>query len=384
MEIATSATVAPNGGNNQAAMAGQPVPVAPSVVVRDLAGNPLSGVPVTFAVTGGGGYVTAGTAVTNGSGVATVGSWVMGSPAAVNSLTATAAGASAPVSFTAVGCSGGGGTAYNITLCFVTPVTATQRAAFESAAARWQQVVTGDVPDVALSMGAGTCGDASPGFDLSVDDLLIFVSLENIDGLGNFLGFANWCYRRAAGLPLVGWMRFDAADMPSMESNGLLGPVIRHEMGHVLGIGGTMWTQLGLLQNPSPVGGPALDTWFSGSQGIAGFNSIGGSSYTGGQKVPVQNTGPAGTINQHWREGLLRTELMTASINVGANPLSLLTVRSLADLGYTVNTGAADPVYYGLSARDGEPAADAVPLGGDVMAIPQYTVDARGRATRIR
>jgi hypothetical protein len=373
-----------NGGNNQAAMVGTAVPTAPSVLVRDLSNNPLAGVPVTFSVTSGGGYLTSASATTNASGVATLGSWVLGSPAALNTLSATAAGASTPASFTASGCSGGGGTGYGITLCYTTTLTATQRAAFESAAARWKGIITNDVPDIAFSLGAAGCGSTSPSFNLSVDDLMIFAGIEAIDGPGGILGSAGPCiFRTPAGQPILGSMRFDAADMATMESGGLLQGVILHEMGHVLGIG-VLWSYFGLLVNQSPVGGPPLDTYFSGSNGITGFNNIGGSTYTGGNKVPVENTGPGGTINAHWRESVLANELMTGYANAGSMPLSQLTVRSLADLGYTVNAAAADPFFLTLTMRAGAAAPGAVPLGDDVAELPLYGIDKQGRTTRIR
>jgi len=385
IEVATAATVVVNGGNNQAAMAGSAVPTAPSVLVRDLSNAPLAGVPVTFSVASGGGYLTGATAVTNASGIATVGSWVLGSPAVLNTLTATAAGAGTPASFKASGCSGGGGTGYGITLCYTTTLTASQRAAFDSAAARWQRVITADLADVPFSLAAGGCSSGSPAFNLSVDDLLIFAGIEAIDGVGGLLGAAAPCFVRSGGssLPFVGFMRFDAADMANLESSGLLQGAIRHEMGHVLGIG-TLWSTLGLLVSPSPVGGPPLDTYFSGSNGIAGFNSIGGSTYTGGSKVPVENNAPAGTINSHWRESVLANELMTGYANAGSMPLSLLTVRSLSDLGYTVNTAQADAFFLTLSMRAGEAAPGPVPLLNDVADVPLYSVDAQGRRTRIR
>lgn len=383
VEVAAAAAVAVNGGGSQAAMAGTAVPTAPSVRVRDLEGRPLAGVPVTFAATTGGGVVTGATTVTDADGVARVGSWVLGSPAALNTLVATAAGASAPAVFTAAGCAGGGA-GYAITLCYTTPVTASQRAAFEASAARWQEIVTQDLPNVGFGLGAGGCGSASPAFQLDVDDLLIFAGVEAIDGPGGVLGSAAPCVVRAAGgLPVLGVMRFDSADVATMESVGLLRGVILHEMGHVLGVG-TRWPALGLLVSPSPVGGPAADTYFAGSGGIAGFDLVGGDAYTGGRKVPVENTGPAGTINAHWRESLLMTELMTGYVNAGAMPLSQLTVRSLGDLGYTVDPSKADAFYLTMSAGEGGPAPGSVPLGDDVASVPQYTVDAQGRVVRVR
>jgi hypothetical protein len=177
-------------------------------------------------------------------------------------------------------------------------------------------------------------------------------------------------------------MRFDAADVAALESSGRLGSVILHEMGHVLGIG-TLWPSLGLVHDPSAVGTP-LDTWFSGTGGLAGFHEIGGATYTGGQKVPVENAGSAGRMNVHWREGVLANELMTGTLNAGSNPLSLLSVRSLADLGYTVNAAGADPFFLALTLRGGRDDEDALQLIGDVEAGPIYQQDEQGRVTRIR
>ena len=79
-----------NGFSTQTLAAGTAVASPPSVLVRDFAGAPVSGVTVTFAVTSGGGVVTAATATTNASGIATVGSWTLGPVAGVNTLTASA------------------------------------------------------------------------------------------------------------------------------------------------------------------------------------------------------------------------------------------------------------------------------------------------------
>ncbi|MFL5384563.1 MAG: leishmanolysin-related zinc metalloendopeptidase [Longimicrobiaceae bacterium] len=383
VEVATEATVVVNGGDNQAAMAGSSVPTAPSVRVRDLANAPLAGVPVTFKVTSGGGYVTGATAVTNASGIATAGSWVLGAPAALNTLSATAAGAGTPATFSAAGCGGREGTGFGITLCYRSVVTPTQRANFEAGVARWEEIITGDLPDLAYTGAAGSCSTGSPSFNLSIDDLLVFASIEPIDGAGSTIGFANTCYVRTGAQPFVGYIRLDAADMATMEGNGLLLRIIQHELGHALGIG-TLWPAFGYLVNPSTVGGPAVDTYYSGPQGIAGFNQVGGSTYTGGSKVPVENSGSAGRINGHWRETVLLTELMTPTLTVGALPISLVSVRSLTDLGYAVDTAKADAFFVTLSLRGEGAPSGGVELGNDVAPGPLYSVDPRGRTVRIR
>jgi len=170
-----------------------------------------------------------------------------------------------------------------------------------------------------------------------------------------------------------------------MESTGRLGDVILHEMGHVLGISAQLWSPLGLLVDPSPTSGAPQDTHFNGANAIAGFDAIGGTTYSGGQKVPVENTGGAGTVNSHWREAVLQNELMTGFINNGANPLSQLTVRSLIDLGYSVNVSAADPLFLSISARGPETAVDApLHLVNDIWTGPAYAIDRAGRRVRVR
>lgn len=380
--------VSVSAGNRQAAMSGTPLPVGPAVLVRDGAGNPLPGRAVTFSVTGGGGTVSETVVTTDAAGIARVGAWVLGSVADLNTMTATVAGTGVtgnPANFLASGCQGGGGPGYAITLCFWSTFTPSQRAVFESAVARWQGLVTGDLPGVPVNQAVGFCGNSMPGLNLTVDDLVIFATIQPIDGAGGVLGSAGPCWLRDSGhLPIVGTMRFDTEDVAALETSGRLGNVILHEMGHVLGIG-TIWSNLNLLQNPTLAGGASLDTWFSGAGGIAGFDAIGGAAYTGGQKVPVENTGSAGRMNTHWRESVLVNELMTGTLNPGVNPLSVLSVRSLADLGYTVNAAGADPFFLSLSLRgDDRVDGEALPLIGDVETGPVHRQDARGRVIRHR
>ena len=386
LEVGTSSVLALSTVS-QTAMAGVAVGTRPSVQVRDGGGNPIAGRTVTFAVTAGGGSVTGAVAVTDATGTATVGSWTPGAAADLNTVTATVSGDGVtgnPVTFNVAGCSGGGGAGYAVTLCFTTPVTAAQRTAFTDAATRWQGLITGDLANVALNVPAGYCSATMPALNMTIDDLLIYAGVAAIDGVGGVLGQAGPCLiRNSNALPLLGMMQFDAADMASLEAGGQLGSVILHEMGHVLGIG-TMWPTFNLLQSPSSAGSP-LDTYFNGANGIAGFNNVGGSTYTGGQKVPVENTGGGGTMNGHWRESVLANELMTGWLNAGSNPLSELTVRSLADMGYTTNAAGADAFFLTLSLRAGDPTAEpGLRLMDDVRTGPIYRVDEQGRTTRMR
>lgn len=100
--------IAVHDGNHQAGSAGDAVAIPPSVIVKDASGNPVAGVPVTFAVASGEGTVNPATAVTtDSSGIATVTSWTLGTTAGANALTATATGIpGSPVTFTATGTPG--------------------------------------------------------------------------------------------------------------------------------------------------------------------------------------------------------------------------------------------------------------------------------------
>ncbi|MCC6243933.1 MAG: hypothetical protein IT353_13905 [Gemmatimonadaceae bacterium] len=97
-------TIAAQSPLTQTSAAGAPVGAPPSVLVTDVSGNPVSGITVTFAVTGGGGSIAPTTVVTNAVGTATLTSWTLGAAAGENTVTATAAGLTgSPITFTATG-----------------------------------------------------------------------------------------------------------------------------------------------------------------------------------------------------------------------------------------------------------------------------------------
>jgi large repetitive protein len=114
--VASALTAAPAkltkvAGDGQTAAAGASVATPPSVKVTDADDNPIQGVLVTFAVTGGGGTVSPTAPVATGTnGIAAVTSWRLGPVAGPNQLTATVSGtgvAGSPAVFTATGAVGG-------------------------------------------------------------------------------------------------------------------------------------------------------------------------------------------------------------------------------------------------------------------------------------
>jgi hypothetical protein len=174
-------------------------------------------------------------------------------------------------------------------------------------------------------------------------------------------------------------MNFDEADLESIEADGLLSTVILHEMGHVLGFG-TIWSEPGIALLADPVFSGGTDPHFIGTQAIAAFNAVGGTGYAGGAKVPVEDIGDVGTADAHWRESVFGNELMTGFVNAGQNPLSRVTVASLADLGYSVNLAGSDSYSLGSSIR-ALVSGSRLHLGSDIFLGPVRMVDPQGRVT---
>jgi hypothetical protein len=356
---------------DQTAAAGGPVADPPAVRLADAGGNPIPGARVDFAVTAGGGSVTGSPAVTGAGGVATAGSWILG-PSGSQALQATSpALAGAAVIFSAT--ARAPAAAYDITLRFVSPVSDAQRLAFGQAQARIEQVITGDLPDVPVSVAAGACGNPTA-LSETVDDLLILAEVVDIDGPGGILAQAGPCLIRSGSLlPLLGEMQFDQADLQALEARGQLTSVVLHEMLHVVGFG-TIWPNLGLVS-----GAGGADPVFVGSGARDAFLNFNGGAAYPGTPVPVENTGGAGTRDSHWREAVFASELMTGFISGASQPLSRTTAMSLQDMGYAVDPAAADPFDLSTALRSRAAAPGEMPLG-EVLLGPVLEVDERGVA----
>jgi len=249
---------------------------------------------------------------------------------------------------------------FTITLRFINPPTAAQRAFFETAAARWEGIITGDVPNTTGTIPARSCGNSfkTPSFNGDIDDVLIDVLLQPIDGPGAILGAAGPCLvRNEDFLTVYGLMFFDSADLDFLAQFGIFDEVVAHEMGHVLGFGSLWNFGRSLLQ-----GANTSDPRFVGPQGIAGYKDVGGR----GISIPVEDGFGPGTRLSHWDEETFDKELMTGFIGTKGAPLSVMTIGSMGDLGYQVSAATADK--YQVSGRQertaGDPAeADKIDLG---------------------
>lgn len=278
---------------------------------------------------------------------------------------------------------------FDIKFRYLSTLTASQQTAFDNAAARWSDIITGDLPDVMSGdVAAGACGANSPALpNQRIDDVLILVTVMRIDGPGQILGTSGPCFvRQDSRLTVIGQMQFDSADLDILQFRGQLEPTVLHEMGHVLGYG-SLWSDSTYLKNPSLPDSAGADTSFAGPRAQTEFDAVGGATYTGGAKVPVENSmGGAGTRDGHWRESVFQAELMTGFLNNGPNPLSRVSIASLQDLGYQIDLSTAEP--YGLPAASirAESTAeqtDGIALGDDVLRMPLQAIDPEGRVVDV-
>jgi hypothetical protein len=177
----------------------------------------------------------------------------------------------------------------------------------------------------------------------------------------------------APGLPAVGLVVFDEADIPLLTSGAGLADVARHEFAHALGFG--------IYWGPFLRDGGTSDPWYQGQGAQQGFALANTSTppYSG-RIVPLENTGGAGTRNAHWRESVLQNELMTGFYRTGTtNPLSATTAASMRDLGYEVDDTRSDgftlPLVLGGFRLGG---GRDLELRDDVRDAPITLIDSRG------
>ena len=356
------------------ALVGETVTIDVSAYFRDPDGDPLS-----YAAASSNARVVAASATASSVAVVPLAAGV-----ATVTVTATDPGGLSAMSPFGVTVQTSAPGSFHIELVFATSVTARHEAAFRAAAERWMAVLAPtDLPDVPANRTL-SCGD-DPRFQRSVgtvDDVIAVIAVTEIDGPGGVLGRAGPCWLRANSMPFYGRIELDGADLDRLDETGDLEELVVHEMGHVLGIG-TVWGRLGLLRDPAS-DGRAPDTHFTGRRAIAAFDEAGGTGYTGA-KVPVENTGSAGSRNGHWRESVLTTELMTSFLRPGLRePLSAITIQSLADLGYEVDATLAEAYRLpGAAAARALETAPRIPYGDDIWRGPMVFVDAEGRIVRV-
>ena len=257
--------------------------------------------------------------------------------------------------------------AFQITIDYSTTILGTVpkavRDAAEWAAARWSDVIVGDLPpvndpdvglvdDIRITVGMGLLGDAN-GTDGTASTLANAAPLR---------------YRTdASRLPWLSIAGIDPADASRPELRGIL----LHEFGHALGFtpGAEVFSRY------------VSDTGFTGPHAVQAYRDIYGNSAT---SVPLETGGGTGTVGAHWSETIFGSELMTG-YSASMMQLSRVTVGAMEDLGYAVNYAVADPFTpppAGLKAAVGSAIVSAIAsstqttAGKSVIAAAKSTIPA--------
>jgi len=347
--------------------ANERIPDGVAIEGRDRYGNLAAGRHAVPSVASGDATPIGGTLTLSATGRVYSDQWTLGAVSGSSVLRLTVDSAYVDVTASAIPPS-----PFNIVL---RGVPAQYAGVFNRAAYEWRRRITADIPDVSVSIAGGQCAGFQQALSGNVDDLVIDVSIGAIDGPGGILGGATPCFvRTTGGLPLLGVMQFDDADLQQLAADGTLGDVITHEMGHVLGVG-SLWASHTLVQG---AGGP--NPVYVGPGGRQGWADIGG-GVTGSIDAAVENTGGSGTRDVHWREFTVPSELMTGYLSAAVNPMSALTIKSLTDLGYTVDATSADP-YTIFTAPPATPGRRPVRIN-DLVGAPKFTVDRNGKVRPI-
>lgn len=229
---------------------------------------------------------------------------------------------------------------FDITLDFQGPEE--YRAAFEAAIARWETVITGDLPFASVE---------GYGF---VDDILIEVNISDIDlvyegveqtiiAISSVLDQRDPEAEIGASLPTHSRIVVNSDEADRVIRN--LDDLAANAIGRALGFG-ILWEDFGLVTNldgtPTYTGGNALRELAALGGSLNGVNAL-------------EDGADGALAMEYWSEAVFNAELMTPRIEfrgsgspsrppgVIDNPLSALTIGAMQDLGYQVNYGAAQP-----------------------------------------
>ena len=212
-------------------------------------------------------------------------------------------------------------------------LTSSQVDLFKKAALRWQGIITKGLTDMDYTPPWDSDKDhdwegARSGrvvISGAVDDVKILVTTTDKFKDGAVGGLIQW--RSENGLPILSQVVIAENILTSEnENSGVLEKVVLHELAHALGFG-TSWGD--------QVEDASQDAYFSGPLAIAAFDAVGGKNYKG-KKVPIGSNG-------HWRGSVFGNELMASNADMTRPaPLSLITIQSMADIGYSVDVTKAE------------------------------------------
>ncbi len=206
------------------------------------------------------------------------------------------------------------------------------------AAARWEQVIIGDLPSKDTSGQAmpprpSGLSESCTAYPNVIDD--IYVCVQDVR-MSNSLGFGGFYLTRDTGKinPRTGRSHRLTYGGYVGISNSILNDdgddlknLMIHELGHALGF--PFFLE------------PEFDNVITASSSLYATNTNADDAW---KALGCSGQIPLESNKGHWDEACLRNEVMTPVVFSGVrNPLSNFTIAAMADMGYDVNYNGADP-----------------------------------------
>jgi hypothetical protein len=250
---------------------------------------------------------------------------------------------------------------------YLSALTQERKNVISAAADKWTHALLTEMGNFQLSFATNDCFIGEPAVHELHHNLLLFVSVEQVDGPHGTLAYTEICgQNRVNLLPIVSHIRIDADDLDSLEIRGLLSSVVTHEMGHALGFNSLVWGGKAL------VSGGFSDPYFTGLAAKTEFARY-LPSYAG-NTVPLEDIDHLGTKSSHWRWAVFGDEIMVGALVPGYRyPLSTVTLGLFRDIGYDVDMTEAEP-YPVLSIAGGGQTPVRTVLDADVIAPRKITL----------
>ncbi|WP_293913821.1 hypothetical protein [Deinococcus sp.] len=218
------------------------------------------------------------------------------------------------------------------------PLSGAQKVILQQAATRVSNLLTSKFQPVALDLPGGACDKGLPAIREQVERFFVFVVVKDLGD--EVYGDSTPCdLHDQTYLPIYGAIDLNSRGLDLQAAPELLDTMI-HELLHALGVG-TLWTQGERVSLSGESDGRTLvrkvgKQWFyTAPRALAAYTALGG-----------QGSGIALDPDQgHWAGALFCSEILSGAagdVTDRVNPISLITLAALQDLGYAVNLSRAD------------------------------------------